>query len=142
MRMEHRSDPSGRPFQDMLNTAYGGFALGGRTFEPWFKAAARGNLEILTLMSRRAQAYLELPTRLCQCRTPQDVAAEQLRFWQTMAQQYTESSQRVLGAWSSLAQQTVRGTRTGAEPERDYITFPEPEEAKPERGGPAERRAA
>ncbi len=91
-------------------------------------------------MNRRAQAYVELPMRLCQCRSPQDLAAEQMRFWQTMAQQYAESSQRLFVAWLELAQQNVGG----GERERDYITFPEPEEgeAEPRRGSPDKRRAA
>ncbi len=139
MRMDDRGDLSGGPFQGMLNTAFGGFTAAGKTFEPLFRAAARGNLEAVTLMSRRAQAYMEMPMRLSQCRTPQDFANEQMRFWQTMTREYAESSQRILGAWFDVAQKSGRkaGSR-GAERERDYITFPEPEET----GSTAERRAA
>ena len=145
MRMDYSKDPLGGPIQAMLNTAYGGWVATGRNFEPWLRAAARGNLEAFTLMSRRAQAYLELPMRLSQCRTPQDFVNEQVRFWQTMTRQYTESSQRIVGAWLDVAQIGGRRTRgDGAEKERDYITFPEPEEtrAAPRTGGSAERRAA
>lgn len=145
MRMDYSTDPSGGPIQAMLNTAYGSWAATGRNFEPWLRAVARGNLEVFTLMSRRAQAYVELPTRLSQCRTPQDVANEQMRFWQTMTRQYAESSQRIVGAWLDVAQQAGRRTRgNGAEKKRDYITFPEPEETRAANrtGGPAERRAA
>ena len=139
MRMGYTSDPSGGPFQNMFNRGWG-LAATGQTIEPWLRATARGNLEVLTLMNRRAQAYVELPLRLCQCRSPQDLASEQMRFWQTMAQQYTEASQRVFGAWSELAPQSGRTS----ERERDYITFPEPEEteAASRRGTPDERRAA
>lgn len=139
MRMGYTSDPSGGPVQNLFNSAWG-LAAAGQNVEPWLRAAARGNLEAFTLMNRRAQAYVELPMRLCQCRSPQDLAAEQMRFWQTMAQQYAESSQRLFVAWLELAQQNVGG----GERERDYITFPEPEEgeAEPRRGSPDKRRAA
>lgn len=139
MRMDYRGDPSGGPVQGMLNTAYGGLAATGKTFEPWFRAAARGNIEAFTLMNRRAQAYMELPVRLGQCRTPQDLASEQMRFWQTMTRQYTESSQRIFNAWVEVAQKSAGRTKnSSAEHERDYITFPEPEET----GSGAGRRAA
>ena len=55
---------------------------------------------------------------------------------QAMAREYTESSQRALGAWMEAAQQ-MRGRGEKDKAERDYITFPEPEEA-----GTDERRAA
>lgn len=144
MRMDYKTDPSGGPFQAMLNTAYGGLTATGRNFEPWFRAAARGNLETFTLMSRRAQAYMELPMRLSQCRTPQDLVNEQMYFWQTMTRQYADSSQRIAAAWLDVAQKAGRRDRNGREKERDYITFPEPEEAAAAAGSgsSAERRAA
>ena len=139
MRMDNSGDPSGGPIQGMLNTAYSGLAAAVKAIEPWLRAAARGNIEAFTLMNRRAQAYMELPMRLSQCRSPQDLANEQMRFWQTMARQYTESSQRVLGAWFEMVQKSAgKAKSSSAEHERDYITFPEPEET----GSSAERRAA
>lgn len=133
MRMD-KSNPSGGPVQNVFNGSW--LAAAGKNFEPWLRAAAQGNMEILTLMGRRAQAYAELPMRISQCRTPQDVANEQMRFWQTMARQYTDSSQRVMGAWLEVSKQNLaRGEKSKAE--RDYITFPEPEEAAGD-----ERRAA
>lgn len=141
MRMGYTSDPSGGPVQSMLNF-YGGLAAAGQNFEPWLRASAKGNLEVLTLMNRRAQAYMELPLRLSQCRSPQDLAAEQMRFWQTMAREYAESSQRIFGTWFEVAEQARRrAADAAAERERDYITFPEPEDAD-DRRRTDERRAA
>src|SRR5690606_21919398 len=94
MRMDYKSDPSGGPIQTMLDTAFGGLIAGGRSFEPWFRAATRSNLEAYSLMSRRTLAYLELPMRLSQCRSPQDFASEQMRFWQDMFRQYAECGQK------------------------------------------------
>jgi len=88
------------------------------------KAAARCQLETLGLVSRRAQAYLQVPQRLAQCRTPQDVVNEQIAFWNTAQQQYRDSSRKIGEAWlhafpwldpAALGRQT-RG-------ERDYINF-------------------
>ena len=143
MRMDYKSDPSGGPIQAMLDTAFGGVTAAGRSFEPWFRAAARSNLEAYSLMSRRTLAYLELPMRLSQCRSPQDFAGEQMRFWQEMSRQYAESAQKVIGAWIDFAQKASRrGSKNGPEKERDYITFPEPEEASTGSRRSGERQAA
>jgi hypothetical protein len=108
-----------------------------RTMEPWFKTWARGNLELMTLASRRARAYLELPERLGHCRSLQELTHESIGFWQNMVEDYTESSRRLLSGWSSIMQQTKRPEEPGRE--RDYVTFPEPGEATP---GEGPRRAA
>jgi len=142
MRMDYKSDPSGGPIQTMLDTAFGGLIAGGRSFEPWFRAATRSNLEAYSLMSRRTLAYLELPMRLSQCRSPQDFASEQMRFWQDMFRQYAECGQKVMGAWIEFAQKASRSGGKNGEKERDYITFPEPEEASAGSRKSGERQAA
>jgi hypothetical protein len=85
------------------------------------KGIARSQLELMGFFSRRTQAYMEIPSRLQQCRTPQDLLNEQARFWQTAFEQYAETSRRVVEAWSQAglgaAQQPVRATA------RDYINF-------------------
>jgi hypothetical protein len=84
------------------------------------KGLARSQLEIMGFWSRRTQAYLEIPTRLQQCRTPQDLFNEQARFWQTAFEQYAEASRRVTEAWAQVGgvdQQPVKATA------RDYIEF-------------------
>ena len=45
------------------------------------KAMAQWQLETMGFMNRRAQAYMEIPSRLSRCRTPQDLMSEQMRFW-------------------------------------------------------------
>ncbi len=47
------------------------------------KALTVQQMELLTLASRRAQAYLGIPQRLSRCRTHSDLVNEQMRFWQT-----------------------------------------------------------
>jgi hypothetical protein len=90
------------------------------------KAMARFQLEMMGLASRRAQAVMEVPSRLARCRTPQDIMSEQSRFWQTAFHQYAESSRRVMEAWTQAMQMPAQGNRRA---ERDYISFADPREA-------------
>src|SRR5690606_36915851 len=108
MRMDYKSDPSGGPIQAMLDTAFGGVTAAVRSFEPWFRAAARSNLEAYSLMVGRTLAYLVLRMRMSQCRSPQELAGEEMRFWQERLRQYAESAQKVMGAWIDFVQKARR----------------------------------
>jgi hypothetical protein len=66
------------------------------------KALTVQQMELVTLASRRAQAYLAIPQRLSRCRTHQDLLNEQMRFWQTAMSQYQDSTTRIANAWSEL----------------------------------------
>ena len=122
--------------QSFYQMYFGGLGSLSQTYEPAAKNFARGQLECMGLMNRRAQAVLEIPSRLGQCRTPQDLANEQLRFWRTAYEQFSETAGRMmelmipLGAspfgFGPVADQT-------SEDEHDYITFPEPQEREPAR---------
>ncbi|MFA5948986.1 MAG: phasin family protein [Hyphomicrobium sp.] len=94
-----------------------------------FKAAARCQLEMLGLANRRAQAYLEYPSRLARCRTPQDVLEQQIGFWQNTIEQYLESVAHVTEIWAEVI------PASGANPERDYIDFSTEAEASPASSG-------
>jgi hypothetical protein len=130
----------------MFQAMTGGFDQAFKAWEPTAKGAMRANLEFVALANRRAQAYLDIPNRLAQCRTPQDLYGEQARFWQTAFAQYQESSQQVLSIWSAaIPAFNMLGFERAAETVRDYITFPEPREpATMDRAEPvpASRRAA
>lgn len=65
------------------------------------KNVARFQLECWALSSRRAQAYLELPGRLARCTTPDALAKEQMRFLETAAHQYADSTKRLTHAWQA-----------------------------------------
>jgi hypothetical protein len=100
------------------------------------KGIARWQLEAAGLMSRRTQAYLEIPSRLSRCRTPQDLLKEQTRFWQVALHQYSESSRRMMDAWMQAMTPAGFGQSTGAaRRERDYITFEEPKANGADRRG-------
>jgi len=124
------------PVQNFYQMYFGGLGSLSQTYEPATKNFARGQLEFMGLMNRRAQAILEISSRLGQCRTPQDLVNEQLRYWRTAYEQYSETAGRMmelmtpLGAspfgFGPVADQT-------SEDEHDHITFPEPQERAPSR---------
>jgi hypothetical protein len=92
------------------------------------KAIGLSQLELLGLANRRTQAYLQLPTRLAQCRTPQDLVNEQMAFWRTASEQYTGSARKVAEVWAQAfpwigTPAWVQGEERAARPERDYISF-------------------
>jgi hypothetical protein len=131
------------PFQNVLQTYFGSFDGLAQAYEPVFKGYARWQLEVLSLTSRRAQAYLELPSRVAQCRTPQDLANEQMLFWQTAYQHYTDSTQRMLLAISQIGP-SAQTAQPEAPRERDYMTVSDPKEpaAAPPRFTERERKVA
>lgn len=124
------------PIQNFYQMYFGGLGSLSQTYEPATKNFARGQLEFMGLMNRRAQAILEISSRLGQCRTPQGLVNEQLRYWRTAYEQYSETAGRMmelmtpLGAspfgFGPVADQT-------SEDEHDHITFPEPQERAPSR---------
>lgn len=64
------------------------------------KAIALTQMEMITLASRRTQAFLAVPQRLARCRSREDLVNEQMGFWQTSFEQYQESTMRIMKAWS------------------------------------------
>jgi hypothetical protein len=97
------------------------------------------NIEVASLATRRAKAYLDLPAELAACRQPQDFAKVQMMFWQTCIKQYAETTRRVsrqmaeaqmlTGIDESLSDPDSADVRSTRPQQRDFITFPEP---KPE----------
>ena len=131
------------PVHSFLNMYFGGLEAMGHAYDPFTKNIARAQLEFMGLLSRRAQAYMEIPSRLSQCRTPQDFAGEQMRFWRTAYEEYVESMGRMTEAMASLATPSFGFGQFGDSEHsaHDYLSFPETEE----RGRPVhprERRAA
>ena len=77
-----------------------------QAYEPTYKAMARGNLELMSLASRRAQAVMDLPGKLVACRTPMDVLNAQMNFWQSASKQYGESASKYWDGFRGIAEQT------------------------------------
>jgi hypothetical protein len=120
--------------------AFDAQALGSQMTGP-AKAVARCQLEAMGLVNRRTQAYMAIPTRIAHCKTPQDLIGEQMAFWKTAAEQYTESSQRIAEAWSQIFFPAGFGSAfAGAGRERDYISFPAAKDANGQAGPRDERQ--
>ena len=136
-----RTQANGKsPVQSLFHMYFGGLEAMGKTYDPFMKGLARAQLEIMGLFSRQAQAFMEVPGRLSQCRTPQDVANEQIRFWRTAYDEYADSLGRVTEAVASAVPPFgVALTGDEAQSAHDYITFAEPKE--PGRGA-RDRKAA
>mgnify|MGYP001189152870 CR=1 FL=1 len=127
------------PFQSMFQVNPSQLAPTA-AMEQMVRGMTRWQIETQSLMSRRAQAYLEIPGRLAQCRTPQELMQEQTHFWQTAFQQYSEASRRILGAWSLSMQMPSAGmeTQKGQKPpqqQRDYVSFSDPVQPKEQPNG-------
>jgi hypothetical protein len=138
MSGSERLDPKAGPLGNLSQAYFGGLDMMTKGFEPALKGVGRWNLELVGFMARRAQAWLDVPRQLGQCKTPVEVFNLQGRFWQAAAADYADGSRRLAAAVTACAAMPKPGV--GAQP-RDYITFPEPQEtpAAPKRG---ERKAA
>lgn len=110
------------------------------------KAAARAQLAWLALINRRAQAYLHVPAQIAQCRAPHDLVNEQMAFWRTASEQYTEGYRKIVEAWTAPDAGLV-GRPAGSV--RDYINFngtssneDDARDVRPDRSGGRQRRVA
>ena len=139
-----RAQANGKsPIHSVFQMYFSGLEAAGQAYDPFMKGFARAQLELLGLMNRRAQAYLEVPTRLSRCRTPQDVVDEQMRFWRTAFEDYSDSVGRVRDTLASFAMPPFgfQLPDDDAESARDYITLPETKE-QGGAGKARERKAA
>lgn len=117
-------------FQSFFKGLHGGGPPPMVALDQFMRSVARCQLEAQGLVSRRAQAYMELPGCIAECRTPQDLVKEQTRFWQTAFQQYSECSQKIMSSWAQMMKLQVPDQPAEQPPVRDYLTFPEPQEKK------------
>ncbi len=127
MSANERGDPVAGPFGNLSQAWCSGLDQLTKGYEPTLRNVGRINLELMGLMTRRAQAWMQVPASASQCKTPQELFAAQLKFWQTAAQDYSEGTRRLSATFASLAGPGFsavwgKSAATG----RDYITFPEP----------------
>ena len=94
----------------MCHSFSGNMETSAKSFSPIASRLASTNLEVVSLLSRRARAYLEVPARAAACRTPQDVVNAQMVFWQHAARHYNEAGMRVMSAWTGRILPTAAST--------------------------------
>ena len=90
-----------------------------------FNLMARFQCETLSLMTRRAQAYVDLPRMLAQCHSPEDLLTEQVRFWQIAQRQYAASYERTLAALPAGLEMAQASAAAPAGARRDYMVVSE-----------------
>jgi hypothetical protein len=121
------------PIRNVFQTYFSGLEALGQAYDPFMKGLARTQLEVLGFANRRAQAYMQIPARAAQCRTPQDVFSAQMQFWQTAMSDYQESVGRVTNALASCALPNLAAiTDEAIANAHDYISFPEVKETQPQ----------
>lgn len=84
-------------FEDLVRQFWTAGGSNGPT--RYMEAMARANVEMVGLLGRRSRAYLELPTQLSRCRTPQQMLEEQAKFFQDMLHDYQVTNDRVVNCW-------------------------------------------
>jgi hypothetical protein len=130
------------PAHSAFQMYFGGLEAFGQAYDPFLKGLARTQLEWLGFANRRAQAYMQIPTRAAQCRTPQDVLTAQAQFWRAAYEDYTESVGRVTSALAACMPPNLAAlTDEALNNAHDYIAFPEAKE-QPGSGRSRERKAA
>jgi hypothetical protein len=130
--------PANSPFQFY----FGGLETFGQAYDPFLKGIARTQLEMLGFFNRRAQAYMQIPARVAQCRTPQDLATAQAQFWRAAYEDYTQSMGRVTGALAACAPNLAAMVSEEVRNAHDYIAFPDAEAKDTGTGRPGRERKA
>ncbi len=112
-----------------------GMEMALQSINPWLKAMAQTNIEILRLLTRRSQAAVEMTTKAAQCRQPQDLIGLQTQFWQTAVQQQTDAARQIVSSWGSVLPmagalansmgQQAAAVQSAAETARDFMAMPE-----------------
>ena len=143
MSANERGDPVAGPFGNLSQAWCCGLDQLARSYEPTMRNVGRINLELMGLMTRRAQAWLQIPTSASHCKTPQDLFAAQLKFWQTATHDYLEGARRLSATAAALARPGISAAwGDGPATSRDYITFPEPKANASDPAKPDRRAAA
>ena len=66
--------------------------------------------EFLTLWTKRAAAYLDLPRQVSACKSPSDLVEEQIKFLTTMQRNYANYAEAVLRMSKPAIEQAERDT--------------------------------
>jgi hypothetical protein len=72
--------------------------------------AANVHSEFLTLLTKRTAAYVDLPRQVLACKSPSDLAEEQVKFLSTMQRNYADYAETVLHMAQPIIEQAERGT--------------------------------
>ncbi len=127
------------PANSAFQFYFGGLEAFGQAYDPFLKGLARTQLEMLGYFNRRAQAYMQIPARAAQCRTPQDLMTAQTQFWRAAYEDYTQSAGRVTAAMAACAPNLAAFVSEEVRNAHDYIAFPDTETKEPAATGRSAR---
>lgn len=102
--------------------SFGGVA---KATEPVMRTVAQTQCEAVGFAANRTRAWLDLPSTVSRCRTPQELAAAQMQFWQTASHEYMAFGQRVAQGWQAQFAAGQTALNAAAEMARDRIELPE-----------------
>ncbi len=82
-----------------------GFALAGAAAQ----SMMRGNMELVSLASRRARAQMDLPRKAMACRTATEFGQVGMAFWRDAFQDYLDCNQRLMAGWTQAMTDVGQG---------------------------------
>lgn len=103
-----------------------GFEAASKAATPLMQSAYQSQFEMMGLASKRMRAWLEIPSQLASCRTPQDLMLAQSRFWQTAMSDYAEAGRKTASGWQAQLADVSKSISTSMEIARDRLEFPDP----------------
>lgn len=92
---------AGQQLENMLSQFWNVGGNGGAS--RYMRALAQTNVEMVGLMGRRSRAYLDFPSNLAKCRSPQQFVEQQARFFQDMLHDYQAANDRMVNCWIEAA---------------------------------------
>lgn len=119
-QQKHTESPTG-PLANLASVYCTQLDYGLRASEPIMRSTTRYQLECARLASQRARAWITLPTAVAKCKSPADLMALNMSFWQTAAASYQESMRRLWSAAGSMAVPPPEDTRRIAPKEHDHL---------------------
>jgi hypothetical protein len=103
-------------------------------WQPMLKSVGRWQLEVAGLGMKQGQAALQLSRDLSRCLTPGDIASANMRYWNAVTLQYSQSSQRLAASVARTVEAPI-ASEVVALPRKprghDVIELPNDEMARP-----------
>ncbi|MEO1207216.1 MAG: hypothetical protein AAFV45_12890 [Pseudomonadota bacterium] len=128
MSTTRKSNGTGSDYANQIPVVIPAGFAGSDAMVTMFRSMARYQLEVWALTSRRAQAYMELPSKLARCKSTEDFAKAQSRFAETSFRQYSQATERLTDAWSQVLSLPTPTAVANAEVQEPLV-FSKPVEA-------------
>ena len=91
-------------YQDYFEYTFAAADVASMWWQPWLKGVGRSHLELASMQSRNARAWLQWGRDLTMARSPVDLFAANIRLCETIRDHIGETIPKVSGALSQAAQ--------------------------------------